>query len=138
MNRIFVDTWAWYALADRQDPDHKAAQQANERLLDQGYVFVTTNFVLAETLTLIRYHVHHAAAVRFRNTLHQLSAAGLVEYVRVSETQEHAAWEIFERYNDQKFSYTDCTSFAVMDELGLTGVFTADHHFATCGYVLVL
>ena len=60
MSRIFVDTWAWYALADTRDPDHEAAQQANERLIDQGHTFVTTNFVLSETITLIRYHLYHA------------------------------------------------------------------------------
>jgi predicted nucleic acid-binding protein len=138
VNRIFVDTWAWYALADTRDADHEAAQKANERLIDRGHTFVTTNFVLAEALTLIRYHLHHAAAVRFWHTLRDLIAAGLVELVRVSEPQEHAAWEIFERYGDQKFSYADCTSFAVMDDLGLSHAFTADRHFATCGYVLVL
>jgi predicted nucleic acid-binding protein len=138
MNRIFVDTWAWYALADTRDPDHEAAQQANERLMDQGHTFVTTNFVLAETVTLIRYHLHHAAAVRFWHALHELIAAGLVELVRASEAQECAAWEIFERYTDQMFSFTDCTSFAIMGDLGLTYAFTADRHFATCGYVLVL
>ena len=133
-----MNTWAWYALADTRDPDHEAAQQANERLIDQGHTFVTTNFVLAETITLIRYHLHHTAAVRFWHALHELISAGLVELVRVSETRERAAWEIFERYTDQTFSYTDCTSFAVMDDLELTCAFTADRHFATCGYVLVL
>jgi predicted nucleic acid-binding protein len=137
VNRVFVDTWAWYALADTRDPDHEAAQRANERLLDQGYTFVTTNFVLAEAVTLIRYKLHHKAAVRFWTVLHELIAVGLVELVRVSEAQEGAAWEIFERYSDQTFSYTDCTSFAVMDGLGLSDAFTGDHHFATCGYVLV-
>ena len=133
-----MDTWAWYALADTEDPDHEMARQANERLVDQGHTFVTTNFVLSETITLIRYHLYHAAAVRFWHTLHELISAGLVELVRVSETHENAAWEIFERYADQRFSYTDCTSFAVMEDLQLTYAFTADRHFATCGYIPVL
>jgi predicted nucleic acid-binding protein len=137
MSRIFVDTWAWYALADARDADHEVARQANERLIDQGHTFVITNFVLDEAVTLIRYHLHHKAAVRFWHTLHELIAAGLVELVRVNESHESAAWDIFERYADQRFSYTDCTSFAVMDDLGLTDAFTADRHFATCGYVLV-
>ena len=75
MSKVFVDTWAWYALADVADADHKAAQQANEQLLDQGHTFVTTNFVLSETITLIRYHLHHAAAVRFWHALQELVAA---------------------------------------------------------------
>jgi len=69
MNKIFVDTWAWYALADMSDHDHIVAQLANEALLDQAYTFVTTNFVLAETLTLIRYKIGHATAIPFRRIL---------------------------------------------------------------------
>jgi predicted nucleic acid-binding protein len=115
MSKVFVDTWAWYALADSRDADHEAAQQANTRLIDQGHTFVTTNFVLAEAVTLIRYHLHHAAAVRFWHTLQELGAADLVELVRVSEAHESAAWDIFERYADQTFSYTDCSTFAVME-----------------------
>lgn len=137
MNRVFVDTWAWYALADVSDADHVLAQLANEQLLDDGYKFVTTNFVLDEIITLIRYNLHHTAAVSFWNTLQSLVAAELVELVRIDEDHETAAWQIFEQFNDQEFSYTDCTSFAVMRALGLTQAFTADHHFAIMRFVLI-
>jgi len=137
MSKVFVDTWAWYALADASDADHELARLANEQLLSDGYTFVTTNFVLDEAITLIRYKLDHSAAAHFRRTLQQLTDAGLVELARVDETHEAAAWEIFERYSDQKFSYTDCTSFAVMRALSLTQAFTADNHFATLGFILV-
>jgi uncharacterized protein len=138
MSAIFVDTWAWYALVDVADSDHSLAQIANEELLNRGHTFVTTNLVVAETLTLIRYHLHHAAALRFHQTLQQLVASGLLQLVRISEEHEAAAWTIFAQYADQAFSYTDCTSFAVMRDLQLDHVFTADHHFATMGFQLVL
>lgn len=137
MSRIFVDTWAWYALADRVDADHILAKLLNEQLLDQGHTFVTTNFVLSETVTLIRYHLHHQAAIQFWEMLRTLIEAELLQFVRVTESHENAAWTIFEHYADQKFSYTDCTSFAVMRDLGLQQVFTGDHHFATMGFILV-
>lgn len=136
MNRIFVDTWAWYALADTQDHHHIVAQLANEELLDQEYTFVTTNFVLAETLTLMRYNIGHAAAVQFRRQLQQLVAAELIEYIYIDEALEQAAWQIFEHYHDQDFSFIDCTSFAVMRSLGLAEVFTGDHHFRVMSFVL--
>jgi predicted nucleic acid-binding protein len=137
MSRVFVDTWAWYALADKADADHELAQLTNDELLDAGHTFVTTNFVLDETLTLIRYNVSHTAAVKFWQTLQKLIAARLVILVRVGEDQEEAAWRIFERYADQEFSYTDCTSFAVMKALKLSRSFTSDSHFATMGFVVV-
>lgn len=135
--KIFVDTWAWYALADAKDHDHLLAAATNADLLDKGYTFVTTNFVLHESVTLIRYKMHHATAVAFWKNIQQFSASGLVEIVRVSATQEKEAWRIFEQYSDQDFSLTDCASFAVMSELNMTEAFTGDHHFAVMGFLLV-
>ena len=63
--RIFIDTWAWYSLTDRKDSDHARAETANTQLIEAGHLFLTTNFVLSETLTLIRYKLSHAVAVRF-------------------------------------------------------------------------
>ena len=90
-----------------------------------------------ETITLIRYHIHHAAAVRFWRALQRPTDTGLVEIVRITESHEATAWTIFEQYDDQAFSYTHCTSFAVMKDLGLNHVFSADHHFAMLGFVPV-
>lgn len=137
IRHIFVDTWAWYALTDRNDVDHLTAETANRQLLDEGHIFVTTNYVLSETVTLIRYKLNHAVAVQFRKTTKQLIESGLVELVRVSELQEEHAWTMFEQYDDQKFSFTDCTSFAIMKDLKLSHVFSGDNHFATMGFVLV-
>ena len=136
MNAIFVDTWAWYALADTDDNNHLIAQIANEELQDAGYTLITTNFVVAETLTLIRYNLGHAAAVRFWYLLQELITDGLVEYIRIEAVHETVAWQIFERYGDQDFSFTDCTSFAVMRLQHLTEVFTGDHHFFVMGFIL--
>lgn len=137
MSRVFADTWAWYALAEAADSDPTVAQLANEELLNDGTTFVIANLVLAETITLIRYYLHHSAAVRFWYTLWQLIENGLVELIRIDEIHETAAWEIFEKYADQTFSYTDCTSFAVMRALDLRRAFTGDQHFATMGFALV-
>jgi predicted nucleic acid-binding protein len=137
MRHIFVDTWAWYALTDRNDADHLIAEATNRQLIEERHIFVTTNYVLSETVTLVRYKLYHAVAVQFWKTTKQLIGSGLVKLIRVSALQEEHAWEIFEQYNDQDFSFTDCTSFAVMKELKLSRVFTGDDHFATMGFVLV-
>lgn len=136
MHRIFIDTWAWYALMDR-NADPLIAEAANKQLLDEGHTFVTTNYVLSETVTLVRYKLYHAVAVQFWKTTRKLIESGLVELVRVSEAHEERAWTIFEQFADQDFSFTDCTSYAVMQSLKLSRVFTGDQHFATMGFVLV-
>jgi predicted nucleic acid-binding protein len=38
------------------------------------------------------------------------------------------------RYEDQAFSFTDCTSFACMKHLGIREAATTDRHFLTAGF----
>jgi len=105
MSQAFVDTWAWVALVDKKDSDHEKAKSANKKLLDQGYSFVTTNFVFSETVTILRYRVSYAAAIKYRQMLNEMVDGGLVKLVRITEAHEKEAWQIFEKYNDQDFSY---------------------------------
>jgi hypothetical protein len=88
-------------------------------------------------VTLVRYKLYHEVAVQFWKTTRRLIESGLVELLRVSEAHEERAWTIFEQFADQDFSFTDCTSFAVMQELKLSQVFTGDQHFSTMGFVIV-
>lgn len=137
MNQVFVDSWAWFALTHSRSADHVKAQQANDKLLNAGYRFVTTNFVLAESTTLIRYQLAHATSVQFLKIVDELVAGKLLSVIRISELHEQTARSLFERYSDQDFSFADCTSFAVMRELEIEEVFTGDKHFATMGFRLM-
>lgn len=133
----FVDTWAWLALIDKRDDNHVVAQVASEELIEQKTLLVTTNFVLAEATTLIRYKVHHPAAVDFRRMIRQMTSNEVLQVVRITAAHEEAAGEIFDRYREMDLSFTDCTSFVVLRELGLFEVFTGDHHFRAMGFVLI-
>ncbi len=61
-----------------------------------------------------------------------------VEVIHVTESIEENAWQIFKRYSDKTFSFTDCTSFVIMQQLGITDVFTNDHNFEQMGFVILL
>lgn len=137
MSAVFVDIWAWYALADEKDTDHDLARLASDELINRATALVTTNFVLDEATTLIRHKLGHSPAVTFRKTVRQLADDGLLIIVRINETHENSAGEIFDRYADQDFSFTDCASFVVMREMELTEVFTGDQHFGTLGFTLI-
>ena len=51
MNRIFVDTGAWYTLVDNRDPVHV---KASAFFVHNTIPLITTNYVFDETVTLIR------------------------------------------------------------------------------------
>jgi hypothetical protein len=47
------------------------------------------------------------------------------------------AWHIFEKSSDRGYSFTDCTSFALMDAEAIRNAFTFDKHFSQQGYNVV-
>ncbi|MDO8595132.1 MAG: hypothetical protein Q7R45_00760, partial [Sulfuricaulis sp.] len=59
---MFVDTAGWMACADAGDPLHLPACAARDTALEQGTLLVTTDYVMDETLTLIRMHLGLPAA----------------------------------------------------------------------------
>lgn len=132
MEGVFVDTGGWYALADADDRHHEAVR---EWLTRNTLLLLTTDYLFAETVTLIRLRRGHREAVEFGE---KLRASAMAQIVPVTAEDREAAWEIFKKFRDQKFSFTDCTSFAVMKRLGLSRVLTVDKHFRVMGFVLVI
>ena len=131
MERVFVDTSGWYAAADRRDPDHGAVARWLRR---KTVPLITSDYIFDETVTLIRIELGHPAAIRFGENVR---TSAVVHIVTVTTEDREAAWEIFRKFEDQKLSLTDCTSFAVMKRLGLTRVLTVDRHFALMGFMRV-
>lgn len=135
MRQIFVDTSAWVALFYKRDARHHAALMLNQRLLSESCHYVTSNFVFDETVTLLGTAVSRAAAIDFGE---RLLASKLATLVHISDEFERGAWLIYKQYHDKKFSFTDCTSFALMRSWGISEAFTHDHHFAQFGFNVLL
>ena len=106
-----------------------------QSLSSQPVRLVTTNFVLDETYTGLRGKIQHTAILRFRDSVRQ---SRRLSVIRITEAVEDQAWEIFARYEDKDFSFTDCTSFAMMQQLGITTAFAFDEHFGQFGFTPVL
>jgi predicted nucleic acid-binding protein len=131
---LFVDTAGWMACADAADPAHRAATKARDLWLERGGLFVTTDYIADETLTLIRFRLSHAAA---ESWWRQVDGSSRLRWESVTTSRADKARSLFFRYQDKDFSFTDCTSFVVMRELKLRDVLTTDHHFAQIGFTLV-
>jgi len=124
--KLFVDTGAFIALADADDENHKAAAAFYRSSKEKGTRFVTTNFVVCETMNYLRSRISHQVAVLFRENLNKSS---FIEVIRVAPSIEDAAFAIFKQYTDKDFSFTDCTSFSIMKFLRLKKAFAFDRHF---------
>jgi len=84
---------------------------------------------------LTKAHLGQQAAVRWGELLRREQIAKLL---RIEEADEQRAWEIFVRYSDKGFSFTDCTSFALMERLNMTTAFAFDEHFRQYGQFVVV
>jgi hypothetical protein len=128
---IFADTGGWYALVDESDPDYL---RARDWFMQNRLPLITIDYIFDETPTLIRTSLGHREAVEFGK---KLSASRLVQLISVTKEDKKRAWEIFQRYDDKVLSFTDCTSFAVMERLGIDTAFPVDHDFEALGYIMV-
>jgi uncharacterized protein len=129
---ILVDTSAYFALADRSDQHHAAAVafvQTNDRPL------VTTDLIVIETLNLVQARLGPTPAIALGK---RLLAPATTTALKVTDPDLAQAWRLFQRYRDKAFSFTDCTTFALMARLGLSTAFAFDIHFRQYGRLVVL
>lgn len=131
MKRLFVDTAGWMAMADAKDPMHTSFRTARDQWLEAGGMLVISNYVVDETLTLIRMRLGLDAAERWWEQVSE-SPRCRTEWVTPDRAERAVHW--FFRWQDQAFSFTDCTSFVLMKELRIEKALTADHHFLTAGF----
>ena len=130
-----MDSNGWVAISNKKDQFHDNAVKLNKELLENGNRYVTSNFVLDEVYTVLLMRIGHFAAVDFGERIRQ---AQTVNIIHISADIEEKAWKIFKKYSDKEFSFTDCSSFAVMQGLNLKEAFTNDHHFEQMGFKILL
>ena len=131
MNAMFVDTAGWMACADRADPAHAPCRAARDRALETGHNLITSDFVIDETLTLIRFRLGLDAASAWWD---QIERSARLRWERVESDRFERARHVFFRYRDKDLSFTDCTSIVIMRELKLRTVITTDRHFHQMGF----
>jgi uncharacterized protein len=119
---MFVDSSAWFAAYVPTAPQYRVVQKA----LASSDRLVTTDYVLDETLTLLKVRGHSERARQFGARIFDGRAARL-EYVTEGDVQQ--AWIVFTTYRDKEWSFTDCTSFVVMKRLSLQHAIALDRHF---------
>jgi predicted nucleic acid-binding protein len=133
--QVFVDTWAWIAWANKRDPAHARAVALRQAVQREGAGLVTSDLVLCEALTRLRYDFGLPTALLLLATLEFLVDDGAVEVVFVDQRLWKAALAWFQSFTDQRFSFVDCSSFAIMAERELDTALTADRHFTTAGFI---
>ncbi len=128
---IFIDTSAWYAVEVEDDVNHEAACKFLSNIASGKHgVSITTDYVLDEALTLLRVRRDLASATAFIDKIRRSKS---VRVFWIDEGLFEKALAIFQKSKDKSWSFTDCTSFALMRELSVGEAFTFDGHFREAG-----
>lgn len=128
---IFGDTSALFCLMDRSSKAHRQVVHSLQNLAKRGCGLITSNFIVAEThaLTVVRLGPDQG-----RLFLQSIFDGG-VSVERVAEQDELRARQILMTYTDKGYTYTDATSFALMERLEIETALTLDRHFEQYGFV---
>ena len=132
MNTTFVDTSFFLALPFKNDALNKKALAWQKVLRGP---FVTTDFVLLE-------FADGACEAGLRK-----SAQAIINYARTEKSMTvvpldkrwmEIGYKLFCQHQDKDWGLTDCISFQVMREMGITDALTHDHHFEQAGFRALL
>ncbi len=132
---IFLDTAYINALVNTRDQWHEAAVRWEQWLAREKRQLVTTEFILVEIADGL-------AALRFRmqavQILVTLQKSPLVDIIPVSSQLFHAAFALYRSRIDKDWGLTDCASFVVMSDRGLSEALTTDDHCRQAGFRALL
>lgn len=132
---IFADTSGFYALLVKKDPMHARSKRILSSAAQAGSRFVTTDYILDETATLLRArgcgHLVEAFFTRIFS-----SSACRVEWMDPERFE--LTRRFFLKHHDKDWSFTDCFSFCIMRLLVLGDALTTDKHFREAGFVPLL
>ena len=125
-------------MADANDPAHTAVKKLRESDIEAGRRWVTSDYVLDETITRLFARRPVNEAERFCSALFRAQQRGLLFIEPIHAARFRAAYRLRVRYNDKpRVSFTDLTSFIVMEELAIRHVITGDSHFRRSEFRLI-
>jgi uncharacterized protein len=131
----FIDTSGFCALLIKRDDMHEKAAKLLAAAAKRQARFVTTDYVLDETVTLLCARGHgHLVGLFLKSTLN--SQACVVDWMSPERFAEAAAF--LDKYLEHGYSFTDCVSFVTMKARGLRDALTKDEHFGVAGFVALL
>lgn len=131
MNTVFIDSSALFAWSDASCPQNRAI---HDYLLRENPPLVTTNIVIAETISLITKRISKHAGIQFSVAVED---SRIVQVIYADEFLTKAALKLYRKYTDKDFDLIDATSFVLCKERKIKQVLTLDKHFSQMGFEIL-
>lgn len=135
---LFIDTGGFIAVMNDRDPAHERAVGFWNTALEAGRRLVTSNFVVAETYTWMRYRKDpriRQKAFTFLELLEQIQPPAL-KIVHATASVDKQARVLLRKHRDLPLSYCDALSAVIADRFGVDHIFTFDQHFLALGKLI--
>ena len=133
MRTVFADTGYWVALLNPRDQHHGSVKKVSSALGQTR--IVTSEMVLDELLAGLSEPPVRAIAI---SAVSGILANPNVEVVPQTSLQFREAFDLYKTRADKGWSLTDCASFNLMKERGVTEALAHDGHFEQAGFVALL
>jgi uncharacterized protein len=137
MNSLFVDTSGWANLFIPTELCHQQALQHFQLARQQRYQIVTTNYIIAELVTLLHSRMR-APRVRLFQYIDVIKTDPDLTLIHIDIATDAAAWVLCKARPDKAWSLVDCTSFVIMQQLNIQQAMTTDQHFEQAGFLRLL
>ena len=117
-------------MADDTDQYHPVIIKQHRKLLKKNKRYVTTDYVVSELVDYLYDATPEPEARAFVAGLLAKAKTGIVQIVHISPEHFQRAWQMRQKYHDKPdISFVDLTSMVIMQDLGISDVFTGDNHF---------
>jgi len=134
-NEVFLDAAYAIALSSSNDAFHQQALAFAEHFEKSKTQLVTTRAVCLEIGNALAKQKYRQAAVKLLRAIEQDT---LIQIVSLSEELYQNAFRLYQDRRDKEWGLTDCISFVVMRERGITDALTTDEHFDQSGFRALL
>jgi predicted nucleic acid-binding protein len=125
---VFADTFALIAWLNPRDTAHAVVAKYLDDFTGR---LLTTEWVLMELADALSAPEARATVIAFLRAVRADPQFDVVGYV---PTVYQVGFNLFAARPDKAWSLTDCISFGVMTERGLSDALTADRHFEQAGF----
>jgi predicted nucleic acid-binding protein len=130
-----ADSSFWIALLNKSDARHEdairlMAQASGLRQASPPLIF--TDYIFDEVVTALRFRTGRQQLAEAGGK--QLLAAKVARMVSISRPVFDRAWGLFQERDARRWSFTDCTSFVVMRDLGIVRAISFDPDFKDAGF----
>lgn len=133
IKRVFIDTSAWIDLMNSNERHHTAAVTFHKSLAPMT-LRITNWGIVSETFTWIRYHIGDREAARWLTVKDAMENQGFLQIIYPDLQMEVGVRKVIGRYHDQKLSYVDAFSIALIQSRpDIDAIFAFDHYMTPAG-----